>query len=370
MNVKGWWAAGRWAGPVAGGFGGVSLMATAVVIAADGPTGPDVLAVVELGVLLALTAFAARWISGRRGMATTGLAAAAGPLSLLRRTPVTQALVAGVAFWLLLSLAAVGTGLYLRHLDRRRVRSVREAQREQRLRLAADLHDFVAHDVSEMLALAQAGQVLAVHDPAAGAAQLVAIEAATQRALSSLDRTVHVLHADGGAVGAGAGGGGAGAGGGGAAGTRAADGAVPGVPDAGRAPLPGLAELPDLVRRFDASSGADAVLDCPAEAADVSREVSMTAYRVVVEALTNVRRHARDATRVEVAVTGPGPHGLRVDVRDDGRLARTGFRRSGRTGGGRGLAGLTAQVRALGGELEARPAEDGGWHLRARLPVR
>ncbi|MER7172362.1 sensor histidine kinase [Streptomyces mesophilus] len=334
-------ATARWAGPVAGACGGVSLAVTAALVASGGSTGPEALAVVELGVLLALTVFAARWSARRAGVASTALAAAAGPLSLLRRAPVTQALVAGVAVWLLVALAAVGTGLYLRLLDRRRERSVLAAQREQRLRLAADLHDFVAHDVSEMLALAQAGQVLAAHDPAAGAAQLAAIESAARRALSSLDRTVHVLHTEG-----------------------------AGAQDAGRAPLPGLAQLPELVGRFDAAGEAHAVLDCSAEDARVSREVSMTAYRVVVEALTNIRRHARDATRVEVTVTGPGPDGLRVHVHDDGRPARSGFRRTGRAGGGRGLAGLAAQVAALGGELAAGPAQGGGWRLTARLPVR
>lgn len=221
---------------------------------------------------------------------------------------------------------AAGTGLYLRSLDARRSRSVAEARRAQRLDLARDLHDFVAHEVGGMIVQAQAARFGG--DPAAAFQR---IEAAGARAMASLDRTVHMLHDDG-----------------------------------PRDGPHGLDELPALVDRFSTSDGADVRLAL--DAVTPPPEVSATAYRLVVEALTNVRRHAPEATAVDVSVTATGP-ALRVAVTDDGPSGRAGLLR-GRRRGGLGLPGIAERVEALGGDFGAGPAGDRGWRVTAVIPLR
>ncbi|MGI5418333.1 sensor histidine kinase [Actinomadura luteofluorescens] len=232
----------------------------------------------------------------------------------------------GCLFWGLGAAVAAGTGAYLRFLDARRSRSVAEARRAQRLALARDLHDFVAHEVGGMIVQAQAAQIGGDSGEA-----LRRIEAAGARAMASLDRTVHMLHDEG-----------------------------------PREGPHGLDELPALVDRFNESSAARVRLAM--DAGTPPPEVSATAYRLVVEALTNVRRHASGATAVEVAVTATGP-ALRVTVTDDGRGGRAGPLRE-RRRGGLGLPGIALRVEALGGDFDAGPAEGRGWRVSALIPVR
>lgn len=233
-------------------------------------------------------------------------------------------------FGSLLSLPAILVGLYLRGLEEARHRAVAEAKRSQRLELAHDLHDFVAHDVSGMVAQAQAGAYLAAIDPARAAEMFERIEQAGQRALASLDRTVHLL--------------------------RTEDGA-------GRGPQPGLAELVQVAEQFTAAGGAEVRLELLAE--PVPREVESTVHRIVVEALTNVRRHAPVARAVEVRARHTRGR-LELTVTNDGRgVAPERPRRV----GGSGLSGLTARVEALGGSLEAGPYERDSWRVAASLPT-
>ncbi|NUR83650.1 MAG: two-component sensor histidine kinase, partial [Nonomuraea sp.] len=170
------------------------------------------------------------------------------------------------------------------------------------------LHDYVAHDVSGMLVQAQAA-ALTPGLPTQVRDALTRIEHGGQRALASLDRTVHVLHTD------------------------------PPTPD-----------LRELVRAFD--------LDVDLELDDLPREVAATAHRVVTEALTNVRRHATRATRVAVHVTRRDGDVL-VRVEDDGGGHSDTGRRS-----GHGLAGLAGLLARDGGTLTAGPHEN-GWLVEA-----
>ncbi|MEU9041869.1 MULTISPECIES: histidine kinase [unclassified Kitasatospora] len=230
-----------------------------------------------------------------------------------------------------LSLPAVLIGLYLRGLDDGRARAVAEAKRAQRLELAHDLHDFVAHDVSGMVAQAQAGAYLAAIDPARAAEMFERIEQAGQRALASLDRTVQLLRSE---------------------------------EAAGRGPQPGLAELAQVADRFTASGGAEVRVELPEGL--VPREVEGTVHRIVVESLTNVRRHAPAARVVEVRARQSDGR-LELTVTDDGGPPAPGGRPRG--GGGSGLPGLAARVEALGGSLEAGPYERKGWRVTAVLPL-
>ncbi|MFD7826067.1 sensor histidine kinase [Kitasatospora sp. NPDC059803] len=234
-------------------------------------------------------------------------------------------------FGSMLALPAVLTGLYLRGLDEGRCRAVAEARRSQRLELAHDLHDFVAHDVSGMVAQAQAGVYLAAADPARAVEMFERIEQAGQRALASLDRTVQLLRTEEGS---------------------------------GRGPQQGLAELAEVAERFTALGGAEVRLELPD--GPVPREVEGTVHRIVVEALTNVRRHAAGARTVEVRARRAGGW-LELTVTNDGLAPGAGGRPRG--GGGSGLPGLAARVEALGGTFAAGTEEREAWRVAARLPL-
>ncbi|WP_395294719.1 sensor histidine kinase [Kitasatospora hibisci] len=293
----------------------------------------------EIASLLLLLVLTLRIESGRRSAAvayTIGGAAALWPSRF--------EVISGPASWLMLfgfgsamALPTVLVGLYLRGMDDARRRSVAAARRAQRLELAHDLHDFVAHDVSGMVAQAQAGMVLAGSDPVRAAALFERIEQTGQQALTSLDRTVRLLRSD------------------------EAD-----LPE--RGPRPGLAELTSLTERFAESGGAVVRLDAPTDQ-DIPREVAATAYRIVVEALTNVRRHAPAAHVVDVRVRREGRR-LEVLVRDDGGGPQPSGPRLGEVvRGGSGLAGLGARVEALGGTLCSGRAQAGGWQVKATMPL-
>lgn len=275
----------------------------------------------ELFLLLVLTALSARVSRPRWAVTACCAAGTAVALWLLRFGPPEGP-------WFLLVLVAgvaAGAGGYLRAVDARRARAVLAARQAQRLDLARDLHDYVAHDVSEVVALAQAGQVLA-GDGAAPVRDLLArIERAGIASLESMDRTVRMLHEQ---------------------------------PTTG--PAPTLADLPGLAERFQAAGSVAVHLDVDA---DVPRDLGPTIYRVVSEALTNVRRHAPTATRVEVRLRGDGDQ-VTASVADDG----TGRPAAASGRGGFGLAGLAARVEALGGALVAGPADPHGWTTTATLP--
>jgi signal transduction histidine kinase len=234
--------------------------------------------------------------------------------------------VAVCAVWTLLAAAAAGVGVYLRSLDRERERSVAAARREQRLRLARDLHDWLAHEMTGIVLAAQAGQLDGT-DPVRALGQ---IEEAGVRGLAAMDRALRLLRT--------------------ATSGPAADHTVT------------MAEVAEVVERFAATSGAE--VTCEIEDLDTRRpEIVATVQRVVVESLTNVRRHAWAPSKVLVAVSRIDD-GVVVEVRDDGGERRRRTRR-----GGTGLAGLAEWVSALDGTLTAGPARPRGWSVRATVPL-
>lgn len=238
----------------------------------------------------------------------------------------------------LLGLAASAAGGHLRRLDRRRTRAVADARRAQRLALARDLHDFVAHEVSGILVQAQAGLVVGERDPAQALAALRRIEEAGRRAMSSLDDAVAMLRDE-------------------------ADHSVP----HGR----GLTLVTDAVRRYEERSPAQVALTVAAAVHDDPQpppEVWALAHRVVVEALTNVTRHAPDARRIEVELARTDGE-FTVAVTNDAGDGTSQLPSAARSGGGHGVRGLRERARALGGTLTAGRVADGRWRLRATLPV-
>ncbi|WP_258049631.1 sensor histidine kinase [Streptomyces finlayi] len=242
----------------------------------------------------------------------------------------------GIAtFWLLPAAAAVAAGAYPRSQELRRGRAVAEARSAQRLHLSRDLHDFVAHDISGIVVQAQAARFVAATDPVQAVLALERIEKAGLNVLAAMDRTVRMLHG----------------------------------PEAhATEPLPGVSQLPSLVSDFTSAGATEAHLDLPAPAVEaLSREAGAAAYRIVVEALTNIRRHAPDAPRATVALF---PTATTVEIRvTNDRGARPAPARRRASQGGLGLPALTEHAQALGGTLSAGPHGNGGWRLTAVLPA-
>ncbi|MCX4722872.1 sensor histidine kinase [Streptomyces sp. NPDC090052] len=233
---------------------------------------------------------------------------------------------------LLFALAAVtalgiGLGMRLLLVDRRRQAAA--LRLEQRTEFARDLHDFVAHHVTGIVVQAQGAQVMAGRRPELVPPALQRIEQAGSEALTSMRHMVGML--------------------------RDADGEV------ALTPLAGIGEVRSLVEEFSAVGGARARLDLQGTFDDLPVEVTTTAHRVVMEALTNVRKHAHGCTEVLVRVGRSGDR-LTVRVSDDGRPRHVSH-------GGFGLKGLAERVGLIGGSVQAGPVTAGGWGVEAMLPV-
>jgi signal transduction histidine kinase len=239
-----------------------------------------------------------------------------------------------------------------RHTERAHV-AREEARRrgsEERLRIARELHDVLAHNIS--IINVQSGVALHLLDerPEQARPALEAINEASEEALGELGSVLEVLS--------------------GGLGEQGADGGptawAPHVPTAG------LRDLDSLVRRTRAA-GLDIRVAVEGAARPVPTGVDLAAFRVVQEALTNVVRHAGAARATVRLVYGPAE--LVVEVDDDGRgpgpaaaAGGSGGSRTAGEGGGRGIAGMRERVQALGGTFTAGPRPGRGFRVRARFP--
>ena len=218
-------------------------------------------------------------------------------------------------------------------LERARAELATQALALERLRIARELHDVVAHSMSMVAMHSSAARLAVGTDPAAETAALGVVERTTRDALAEMRRLVSVLRER--------------------PGEEATD---------GLAPAPGLGDLPRLVAGM-ADVGLVVDVHTDGDLAAVPPGLSLTAERVLQEALTNVVRHA-------------GPAQVRVEVRArDGELALSVHNDPGSGStlppaptGGHGLQGMRERVQLYGGTLEAGPTAAGGWRVAARLP--
>ncbi|MFC6577329.1 sensor histidine kinase [Planomonospora parontospora] len=300
--------------------------------------GAGAWAYMETLALLLMMIVVIRGVPVRRAVAAGLVGGLAESLIILRVVPAPSPLEAAglCAFWGLGASGAAVIGMYLRRLDSERLRSVIGARRAQRLNLARDLHDFIAHDLGEMVVHAQVGQVVSGRERET----LRHIELTGRRALAALSATVRALHEmdDGAATGDGA------------------------ATDEG---MPGLGDLPRIVEDFAAPGTVPATLRMdPGLAERLPRRLGTTVSRIVIESLSNVRRHAPDAGSVEVEVAGAGTN-VTISVVNgpgSGAPAHSSTTRL-------GLAGLEERVRSLGGRFAAAPLARGGWQVVAEIPV-
>jgi signal transduction histidine kinase len=243
-----------------------------------------------------------------------------------------------VIFGLMLALAAtgsIGAGVYLRTIASGRQRAIDAVRNEQRTEFARDLHDFIAHHVTGIVVQAQGARFIAEQDPKRVLLALEQIERAGAETMASMRRMVGVLRDP------------------------------LAKPDAPLAPVAGLGELGTLLEQFTGAGGAIARLHMDGDMAGLPVEVSTSAYRVVMEALTNIRQHARGARVADVWVRRTKDW-LLVRVANDGTPQRAAGPRE---RPGYGLVGLTERVRAVGGRITAGPGIDGGWVVDAALPL-
>jgi signal transduction histidine kinase len=270
-----------------------------------------------------------RWVSVVTavgvGLAQTALVYAGGtpPSSLsLRVAPI---LIAVLAAWL------IGNTVRQRRLftDARLAEAARTAVQTERLRIARELHDMVAHSMGVIAMQAGMGRRVIDTQPDEAGKALGVIEETGRETLAALRRMLGSL--------------------------RQADPSDGGPP---RDPAPGLADLDRLVESSRAA-GLRVDVRAKGDGQPLPPDVDLSAYRIVQEAVTNVARHG-STDHCQVLVDRQ-PDLLVIDVLDDGR--------GGAVGPGYGIAGMRERVSLLGGEFTAGPRPEGGFRVTAHIPV-
>lgn len=251
-------------------------------------------------------------------------------------------------FWPLFLISLVA-GLLLHRARRLMVEEDRNAQlavAEERVRIARELHDIVAHGVSLMTIQIAAARRVAEKNPASAAESLEAAEETGRQTLTELEGMLAALRGADASIGAAAGGGQSAA-----------------ATDTNRAPLPRISDIEPLVDAVR-QTGRSIRYHVLGEAPPLPSSVETTVYRLVQEALTNAVRYAGEAP-IDIQVIF-SPTAITVFVDDEGAGAQG--RRPG--GGGHGLAGMRERLAAVGGTLEAGAKSPGpGWRVYATIPV-
>jgi signal transduction histidine kinase len=322
----------------------LAVLATVVAsgvafVALDLP--PDILWLAIPVAVYSVAAYGDRWV------ALAGLVVAEAGLAVVQLTPGRTGASTWVgnmgflaAAWLLGHFVGVRRVYVLQleertaELEQARQELARRAVVEERLRLARELHDVVAHAMSVIAVQSGVGAHVADTQPKEAAKALAAIEATSRAALEELRRLLGVL--------------------------RQED-----EPQGDLAPVPGLADLDSLLAEV-AKAGLAVKLQVHGTRPSLPAGVDLSAYRIVQEALTNVVKHAGPA-RAQVVV-GYRDQEVTVEVIDDGRGAVTSVS-DGRVGTGHGLIGMRERVAAFSGELEVGPRLGGGFRVAARLPL-
>lgn len=219
-------------------------------------------------------------------------------------------------------------------LEHSRQEELRRRAGEERMRIARDLHDVVAHNISVINVQANTALHLMDRQPDRARSALTTINEVSGQALVELRSVLGVL--------------------------RAVDEGVP------RAPAPGLTRLGDLADTA-AAAGLAVRVEESGQRVPLPADVDLAAYRIIQEALTNSARHSGGTNATVRIVYGEGA--LMVEVHDNGALRPPGRPPAQPGGAGSGIAGMTERAAALGGTLQARPRPGGGFAVQARLPL-
>jgi signal transduction histidine kinase len=314
---------------------GLALVTGAAIVVSAGSYFTGVLPYLTMLALYAAAAY------GTRRRAIAGLVLVACSFVLLHSAGVPDLALSDVATSTAVCAAAVAVGdaVRLRRVHQKDLLLAAEARAEsasqqavvaERLRIARELHDVVAHSMSLIAVQAGVGAHLLRRDPEAAEQALSVIADTSRQALSQ---------------------------------TRSVVGLLRGGDDEAQPWLPGLASLPAMVQGVR-QAGLDVEVRTDGARRDVPAMVDLAAYRVVQEALTNAVKHAPD--RPVTVLISYLPEALRVDVTGAaGASAASGADSE----PGFGLIGLRERARAVGGSLAAGPAADGGFRVVADLPT-
>lgn len=236
-----------------------------------------------------------------------------------------------VAAWALGALGRTREA-YVAALIERGERIAREAEQrvelaaqEERARIAREMHDVVAHGLTTIVVQADGARYAAAASPETAGRTLATISETGREALTEMRSLLGLLRAD----------------------------------SSGTAPVPTLADLPRLVT----GHGGGVSADLPPADVQVPPGVGLAAYRIVQEALTNVRKHAGPEARAHVVVR-VAPDAVDVSVTDDGRGATAPD-----DGQGHGIAGMRERAAVHGGTFRAGPRTGGGFEVAARIPL-
>jgi len=318
----------RFPGPVVA----VASVAASLELLFGAPSGPPYLAL-GFAIVGAIVRGARIWAWASVGacwVATLGAAA------LLAHEGWTPLRIAGMTAAILIVL---GIGELIRTRRERAAELSRLARerrqdevRAERTRIARELHDVLAHSLSQINVQAGVGLHLMDRQPDKAREALAGIKETSKSALDEVRAVLGVLRAEGVAA------------------------------DAPLVPEPDLSRLPGLVASI-AAHGVEVELDDGLAHSSVPKPLQLAVYRIVQESLTNVQRHANGATRARVELRHEGGDVL-LEVSDDGRASGTASET-----GGRGLLGMRERAELLGGRLSAGPAEGGGFRVAARIPL-
>jgi signal transduction histidine kinase len=259
-----------------------------------------------------------RWGSGREAVFGAGIVV----LKLVTSTVFGYMSLGEFGGGFVVLFAATALAAALRYRAKARTRELDQVKLLERERLARDLHDTVAHHVSAMAIRAEAGLAAAEHEPKAATDALDVIGAEASRALAEMRAMVRVLR-------------------------QSAD----------TAPTPGVSDLENLTA---ALPGPPVDVEISGDVADLPPSVGAAIYRLAQESVTNARRHAHRATRIEVRVTA-GDDAVHLCVSDDGDAGPASSQ-------GHGLIGMKERASLLGGTFEAGPNPIRGWTVTATLP--
>ena len=299
---------------------GLSALVDLALLVADAPA----LETYTMIYFLVLPYALFRWGSGREAAAGLVIILIAAALGIFVSWTGVGDAIGGTA----VLMSSVALGLSVRTQHGARERRLEQMKSEERVQLARELHDTVAHHVSAIAIQAQAGRALAATSPDSSLEALRVIEVEASRTLAEMRAMVRVLRNEA---------------------------------PADYAPQPGVADIERLVGASPAEPRV--VVTLTGDLADLPSAVDAAVFRIAQEAVTNARRHARNATRVDVRVAGH-PTSVQVHVLDDGdppaapAATRPGF----------GLVGMVERALLLGGTCQAGRCPGRGWAVDATLP--
>jgi signal transduction histidine kinase len=317
---------------------GVIAAAAAVQWAAGIPLSP--FDAVLLLSLYAVAGYGPRWAS-RAGLGIGLLGVALAVQRYFRADPAVIVAVGTALTVVVVAAWALGDARRLRRVyvaglvdraeraERERDQRARLAVVEERARIAREMHDVVAHNLSVIVVQADGGRYAATTDPDAAIAVLGTVADTGRAALGEMRRLLGVLRSD--------------------------------DDDRELGPQPGLARVPELVTSVR-DAGLAVTLDIDGRPRHLSPGLSLAVYRVVQEALTNTLKHAGPRAQATVRL-GYGSSTLRVAVEDDGRGAS-----AIPDGAGHGLVGMRERMAAYDGSVSAGPAPGDGWRVEVDVP--